>query len=204
MAQNCWKSCEKLLLMIVCEHIKAKGKPDYTPLYLHLEHVSKTIVRLAEEFGFDRETARLGAILHDIGKTSPIFQERLKPDYKTNDFEPVYRHELSSLFFLSLFDENIHPQLIEMIVSHHKSVEKDPRNKGILDLEENIDDVFELHKKDWDNWSKDALEILKSFGIKTHKISIEEAEINYYKAVDYVKANIQKQGYSEWKGLNGS
>lgn len=187
--------------MIVCEHIKAKGKPEFTPLYTHLEHVSKTIVRLAEEFGIDSEIARLGAILHDIGKTSPIFQNRLKADYKKRDFELVFRHELASLFFLSLFDENIHPPLIEMIVSHHKSVENDPRNKGILDLEENIEDVFELHKKDWDDWSKDALEILKSFGIKTYKISIGEAESNYYKALDYVNANIQKQGYSEWKGL---
>ena len=68
--------------MIVCEHIKAKGKPDFTSLYEHLNHVSQAIEIIAESFGFDKEIAKNGAILHDIGKASPIFQKRLSPDYK--------------------------------------------------------------------------------------------------------------------------
>ena len=187
--------------MVICEHIKAKGKPDFTPLHTHLQHVVFAIEKVADSLGFDKEIAKHGAILHDIGKTSPIFQERLLPDYKRKESDKPYRHELASLFFLSLFDETIHPQLIEMVVAHHKSIENDSRNKGILDLEENFEDVITLHSPDWETWSKEALEILTSFGIKTREITIEEAETNYYKAVDYAEETIQKQGYSEWKGL---
>ena len=187
--------------MVVCEHIKAKGKPDFTPLYSHLQHVVLTAEKVADALGFDKQIARQGAILHDIGKASPIFQARLQPDYRRKESDKTYRHELASLFFLSLFDEKIQPQLIEMIVSHHKSVEKDPRLKGILDLEENTENVFAIHSVDWENWSKDALEILKAFGIPIHDISLDEAEKNYYKAVEYAGRNITRQGYSEWKGL---
>lgn len=187
--------------MVVCEHIKAKGKPDYTPLYTHLYQVVKAIEKIADVMGFDKQIAKYGAVLHDIGKTSPVFQERLLPSYQRKESDKPFRHELASLFFLSLFDEEIHPQLIEMIVAHHKSVDKDSRLKGILDLEENIEDVFELHKQNWENWSKDALEILFAFGIEKKEISLNEAEDNYYKALEYVKENISKQGYSEWKGL---
>ena len=187
--------------MVVCEHIKAKGKPDFTPLKVHLDHVVVAIEKAAESYGFDKITARYGAILHDIGKASPIFQERLKSGYRKKENEKPYRHELASLFFLSLFEEKTQPILVEMIVSHHKSIENDPRQKGILDLEENFEDVFALHINNWETWSKDAFQILKSFGIKTRKIDIKEAEDNYYKAVEFAERLVQTQGYSEWKGL---
>jgi len=187
--------------MIVCEHIKAKGKPDFTPLHTHLQHVSLAIEKVADSLGFDKEISKQGAILHDIGKASPIFQKRLSPDYKWKESDKPYRHELASLFFLSLFDEAIHPQLIEMVVAHHKSIENDTRNRGILDLEENVEDVVALHSLNWEIWSKDALKILASFGIKTHEITIHEAESNYYKALDYAEKMVHKQGFSEWKGL---
>lgn len=187
--------------MIVCEHIKAKGKPDFTPLQVHLNQVAIAIEKAADAYGFDIETARYGAILHDIGKASPIFQERLKPNYSKKENEKTYRHELASLFFLSLFEEKIQPILIEMVVAHHKSIVYDSRDKGILDLEENYEDVFALHKNGWDEWSKDALTILNSFGIKIYEITIEEAEANYYKALEYVEEIVKIQGYSKWKGL---
>jgi len=187
--------------MIVCDHIKAKGKPDFTPLHTHLTHVVLAAEKIAENLGFDKTIAKYGAIIHDIGKANPIFQERLKPDYIRKENENTFRHELASLFFLSLFDENYHPFLIEMVIAHHKSVENDPRKKGILDLNENIEDVFGLHISSWDNWSDDALQIMKAFGIKTKQITKEEAEKNYYEALSYIEDNISKQGYSEWKGL---
>jgi len=187
--------------MAVCEHLKAKGKPDFTPLHTHLQHVVLAIEKIADALGFDKEIARYGAILHDIGKASPIFQKRLLPDYRRRDTDKVFRHELASLFFLSLFDEEIYPQLIEMVVAHHKSIKKDAREKGILDLRQNIRDVFALHSKSWESWSKDALKILASFGIETHEISIEEARSNYNKAVNYSNKKVKEQGYSEWKGL---
>lgn len=187
--------------MAVCEHIKAKGKPDFTPLHTHLQHTVMAAEKVADSLGFDRKIARLGAILHDIGKASPVFQQRLNPAYRRKESDKTFRHELASLFFLSLFDFEIHPQLIEMVVAHHKSVENDSRRKGLLDLEENIDDVFAIHNTDWDCWSKDALTILEEFGITVHEISLQEAEANYYIAVNYAQNNITKQGYSEWKGL---
>lgn len=187
--------------MVICENIKAKGKPDYTPLYTHIFHVVTAIEKIAENIGFNKHIAKMGAILHDIGKASPIFQEKLMSDYRRKDGDKVFRHELASLFFISLFDQKIHPHLIEMIAAHHKSVENDPNLKGILDLEENFVDVFDIHKKDWLTWSKEALEILRAFGVMTRDISLEEAKDNYYKVVDYLRGNIQKQSFSEWKGL---
>jgi CRISPR-associated endonuclease/helicase Cas3 len=187
--------------MIICEHIKAKGKPEYTPLHTHLHHVVLAIEKIADKLGFDYEIAKYGAVLHDIGKANPVFQERLLPNYKRKENDKIFRHELASLFFLSLFDEDIHPQLIDMVIAHHKSVENDARQKGILDLEENIDDVFALHIGNWELWSKDAMQILSAFGIETRFISKEEAENNYYKAVDYAENIVREQGYSEWKGL---
>ncbi len=187
--------------MIVCEHIKAKGKPDYTSLQEHLQHVLIATEKVANYLHLNIEIARQGAVLHDIGKASPIFQERLRPSYKPKPGDNPYRHEVASLFFLSLFDDDIHPQLIEMVIAHHKSIEHDTRDKGILDLEENYEDVVKLHIVDWEIWSKDALSILASFGIKTHEISVEEAGQNYYKALKYAQRTVRVQGYSEWKGL---
>ncbi|MFN3556226.1 MAG: CRISPR-associated helicase Cas3' [Bacteroidales bacterium] len=187
--------------MVVCEHIKAKGKPEFTPLHTHLQHVSLAIEKAAIAFGKDPETAKHGAILHDIGKASPIFQERISPDYQRKEGEKPYRHELASLFFLSLFDERIHIPLVEMVVAHHKSLVNDPKQKGILDLEQNFEDVFAIHKKDWEKWSKDAMLILAALGVPTDIITEEKAEENYYKALDISESLVKKQGYSEWKGL---
>lgn len=187
--------------MIVCKHIKAKGKPEFTPLHTHLNHVVMAADKVADTLGFDKTIARYGAILHDIGKASLVFQERLSPEYKRKESDKTFRHELASLFFLSLFDEEIHPQLIEMVAAHHKSVEKDPGKKGILDLEDIVEDVFALHKSEWESWSKDAFKIIEAFGIPIHDISLQEAESNYNKAVKYIQHNIKRQGYSEWKGL---
>ena len=186
-------------MKIPCPHIKAKGHPEETSLYEHLLQVSQATEKIASYLNMNPNVANYGAILHDIGKASPVFQKRLNG--KSSGVYTPFRHEIASCFFLSLFDEDIHPQLIEMVIGHHKSVINDIRDKGILDLEENRDDIFKLHAKDWDVWSKDALTILKSFGIKTREISIEEAEENYEKVLEYCEEKVREQGYSEWRGL---
>ena len=53
-------------------------------------------------------------------------------------------------------------------------------------------DCFGRHSEKFAEWSETALQILEFFGIKTHKISIEEAEINYEFAIEYC----QKKQYN--------
>ncbi len=185
-------------MKIVCPHIKAKGKPEETTLYEHLLFVSEVTERFAKHTGLDTETARLGAILHDIGKTSTVFQKRL---YENKRPDTPFRHEIASCFFISLFEEAIRPSLIEMIIAHHKSVLFDAGAKGLLDLEENRDDTFEIHIHDWNNWKDDALQILSAFGIETKDITEEEAEENYEYVIEYCENIVRQQGYSEWRGL---
>ncbi|HKM94477.1 MAG TPA: CRISPR-associated endonuclease Cas3'' [Prolixibacteraceae bacterium] len=182
----------------ICSHIKAKGLPEETTLYEHLLLVSKAAEKIATYSNMDRETARLGAILHDIGKASTVFQKRLN---ESKIPSTPFRHEIASCFFLSLVEEELHPPLIEMIIAHHKSVLHDLRDKGILDLENTRGDTFKLHIKDWDIWKDDALNLLQSFGIKTRDIGKEEAECNFYNVVEYCEKIVRERGYSPWRGL---
>lgn len=163
----------------------------------HLESVSKVAVVIARHLGMDENLAYKGAIMHDIGKTSPLFQRSMHSGYNPPpDF--VFRHEIASLFFLSLFAENERPAIIDMIVAHHKSVYNDVGRKGLLDLDGDMD-CFGRHSEKFAEWSETALQILDFFGIKTHKISIEEAEINYEFAIEYCQK--KQYNYSKWKGL---
>lgn len=185
--------------MDICHHIKAKGAPESTTLYNHLYHVRLSIEKFAECLDFDVEIAKMGAVFHDIGKASPIFQKRLVSGYRIG--QSTFRHEIASCFFISLIKEKHHPQLIEMIIAHHKSIEGDKKLKGILDLEENEGDVFESHIKAWDIWKPDALKILSAFGIKTRDISYDEAHDNYRKVLNYCETRVKDSGYSRWRGL---
>lgn len=186
-------------MVIICPHIKAKGLPEQTSLYDHLYLVSSVAEKVAENCGFDKETARLGAILHDIGKASTVFQKRLTSNKKP---ETPFRHEIASCFFLSLFDATIHPALIEMVIAHHKSVYLDNKRKGIIDMWENYDDeAFDMHIKDWDHWKGDALEILGAFGIATRDITIDEAKQNFETVLAHCEKTVKTKGYSEWRGL---
>ncbi len=182
----------------ICPHIKAKGKPEETTLHEHLLLVSNVAEKIAVYSNIDPKIARYGAILHDIGKASSVFQKRLITNKKQ---DKPFRHEIASCFFLSLFEQDLHPALIEMIIAHHKSVLCDVGKKGILDLEENRDDSFVLHSKDWESWKKDAFTILSAFGITVHNISIDEAKENYEMVLKYCRNAVNEQGYSEWRGL---
>ncbi len=183
----------------ICPHIKAKGLPEETSLYDHLYLVSTVAKKIAEYSNMDKETARLGAILHDIGKASTVFQKRL---YENKKPDTPFRHEIASCFFISLFDEAIHPALIEMVIAHHKSILHDARKKGILDLMEELDENnFNYHIKNWELWKNDAFEILNAFGIKIYDISIEDAKKNFEKVLEYCENKVRESGYSEWRGL---
>lgn len=165
-------------------------------LVQHLRNVETMIVPIAEHLHLDEATARTGALLHDIGKTSPLFQATLKHDYlRPPGF--VFRHEIASLFFLSLVNEAMRPAVIEMIVAHHKSLRDDVRGLGLIDMDENMD-CFSHHAQQWGEWMPNALAILKELGIDTHPICIDEARANYEEALDYCEQ--PGKGYSLWKG----
>ena len=184
--------------------IKAKGSPDFTTLYDHLLYVSNAAVVFAKHLGLNSEIARMGGILHDIGKVPPIFQERLRPDFVWTDNTLPYRHEITSLFFISLFPDEMKPYLIEMILGHHKSVIRDKGGRGLFDLIEDYgyEEVFEMHGGDFDVWGDTACDILSCFGLKSHRITKKEAFDNYRYVCKYVHENIlNNTGYSEWRGL---
>ncbi|TKK66631.1 CRISPR-associated helicase Cas3' [Ilyomonas limi] len=178
------------------EKLFAKSAPDWTPLIKHTEHVVAATMRFADYLQLDIETARKGAILHDLGKAHHAFQATLLG----RGSKRIYRHEIGSIFFLSIFEQNIHPQLIEMVIGHHKSVKYDAGNKGLLDLISD-DDIEDYHLGEWENWSPKALAILDEFGILTKTISRKEALSNFDKVTDYCKVAVKRNGYSIWRGL---
>lgn len=167
-------------------------------LYQHLKNVADIAVVVSKYLGIDYEIAAEGALLHDIGKASPIFQQSL-----WNSFKPkpgyVFRHEIASLFFISLVGEEHRDAVVEMIVAHHKSVYKDTRELGLLDLEDNMDNCFSIHFNGFSQWSPIALDILSALGFDTHPISEEEARANYYYAVTYCEKKCV--GCSQWRGV---
>ena len=180
------------------EEILAKSEGNGSvSLYQHLKDVADIAVVIAHHEGMDERTALLGALLHDIGKTSNVFQKSLKPTFHPAPHF-VFRHELASLFFLSLVDADCRDAVIDMVVAHHKSVYKDIRELGLLDLEESID-TFGVHTKDFDKWSPVALDILASLGMIVHPITLDDAMDNFDYAVNYCQS--RPLGCSAWKGL---
>lgn len=179
-------------------HILAKHEDNGgLPLIMHLKGVANAAVTIARHVGLDEELAHKGAILHDIGKVSPLFQRTLKHGYI---HQPgfVFRHEIASLLFLSLIPETERPAIIDMIVAHHKSILNDISEKGILDLDDNMD-CFNRHAYKFEEWSPVALTILEKCGMETHSITREEAKSNYEFVIDYCEN--RTLNFSKWKGL---
>ncbi len=180
------------------DYILAKHEDDeIVPLTKHLLDVSSAAVVIAKNVGMNVNIAKKGALLHDIGKVSPVFQATLKQGYvRSPGF--IFRHEIASLFFISLLDEKERNAVIEMIAAHHKSICNDVRELGLIDLDEN-ENSFEIHSKGFEEWSVTALKILSELGLAIHPISIEEAKNNYEYAVEYCES--LKLDCSRWKGL---
>ena len=186
---------------MIWPEIKAKGKPDFTPLITHLQQVAMVAEKVATGIGADVDLACYGAILHDIGKAHPEFQQRLDKEYRIGDLP--FRHEITSCLFISLFDETIRPTLIDMIIAHHKSIRRDAREKGLLDLTEEYEpeEIFEFHSSNWEIWSPKALDILSKLGIKVKPLSPKEAEENFFYVYDYCRKRFKEKGYSIDRGL---
>ncbi len=179
------------------KEIFAKSGPEWTFLATHLEQVAIAAKVFAEYLNLNKTIAFNGAILHDIGKAHPYFQERLKRKTNTRN---VFRHEIASLFFLSAFPREQWDILIEMVVAHHKSVLQDIGEKGLLDLEEN-DDYEGFHLGDWEYWSQEAIQILNKLGVPCQSITKEEALNNLEYCVTYCERVVKTNGYSQWRGL---
>lgn len=180
------------------DEILAKSEQNgQVSLYQHLNDVADIAIIMSKNWGLEEDIAIQGALLHDIGKASPIFQRLLSTSYKPKPGH-AFRYEIASLFFISLVEESHRDAIIEMIAAHHKSVYKDTRELGLLDLDD-MTDCFEEHIKDFAQWSHIALDILKGLGLNVHPISIEEALENYEYAVGYCEK--QKARFSTWRGL---
>ena len=180
------------------EKLYAKSAPEWTTLDVHLQHVAIVAKKFAQYLGMDETTTYYGAILHDIGKAHPVFQKRLKQKESRNN---IFRHEIASMFFLSVFPDTIQDALIEMVIGHHKSVKKDIGEKGLLDLDENSDSYINYHIGKWEEWSGLAIEILNQFGIKCTSITREQAEKNLEYCITYCEKAVKERGYSQWRGL---
>lgn len=181
------------------EYILAKSEQgSVTSLPQHLKDVAEIAMCVASNLNLDPNIAYKGAVLHDIGKASKIFQDTLNPNYvRKPNF--VWRHEIASLFFLQLMPEEDWPMLIDMIVAHHKSVRNDVGRKGLLDLDEDNEDCFDRHAKDFDSWKLIAKGILSEFGIEGEDVSLQKAKLCYDFAIDYCEA--KDLSFSLWKGV---
>lgn len=180
------------------DYILAKSEDLGTvPLSRHLYDVSIVATCVAENLGMSKPIARKGAILHDIGKVSPIFQRTLEHGFmRPPNF--IFRHEIASLFFISLLDDDEKDAVIDMIAAHHKSVYQDVREMGLLDLDE-MENSFAIHSEKFEEWSGTALNILSNFDFEIHAITLSEAKENYEYAISHCsELNLN---CSLWKGL---
>lgn len=184
-------------------HILAKSiENGGMTLESHLGSVASFAVLAARHAGMDIEIARQGALLHDIGKASIVFQRRLKN--RPSPLELPFRHEIASLFFLKLSHPELWPFMVSMIIAHHKSIYKDISTTGIIDLDiEYKEDILQFHLTGFSSWVADALGILTNLNFPgvTHEtvITEDDAREAYFFALDYCKKS--PKGWSPWKGL---
>jgi len=176
-----------------------------TTLLDHTEHVVSAIKCFSKSLGkeFDTNLATKGAILHDLGKAHPYFQNRIKNItakslVEERDDNYVHRHELSSLAFLPAFPRDEWNTLIDMVVAHHKSIVNDSRERGIIDIDNKYRKWIDNHLKDWEEWSRYGFMILNHFGYEANISKNEAADALSY-AVSYCES--KQVGWSPLRGL---
>ncbi|UJP63457.1 CRISPR-associated helicase Cas3' [Mongoliitalea daihaiensis] len=179
------------------EHLLAKSAPEYTSLKDHLLHVSYAAKAFANYLKMDELVAFNGAILHDLGKAHPEFQRRVKGNGQNSK---VFRHEISSLLFLSVFPESEYSALLDMVIAHHKSAKNDAGDKGLLDLENGYD-YIDFHVGNWEQWAPEAFRLIQEIGIQCAPFGEKEARHNLSYAISYCKKQTKTRGYSKWRGL---
>lgn len=179
------------------EILLAKSAPEFTPLRDHLLHVSFAAKAFGRYLNMEESAAFNGALLHDIGKAHPEFQKRVRANGRNSK---VFRHEISSLLFLSVFSENEYPALLDMVIAHHKSAKNDAGDKGLLDLENGYE-YIDYHVGKWDQWSPDAFKLLMDLGVQCIPFGEEIARENLSFAISYCKKQTKIRGFSEWRGL---
>jgi len=178
--------------------IFAKSAPDWTTLLEHTKQVVMATKKIAQYAGYDECIAANGAILHDLGKAHNFFQDRLLG--KANK-KRIFRHEISSLFFLSIFPTEQWHKLIEMVIGHHKSVRNDGSGLGLLDLEE-TEDYIDFHLGKWEEWSRYIIPILNEFDISDGNIPTREQAIrNLNFTINYCEKVSRERDFSPWRGI---
>ncbi|MBZ0181355.1 MAG: CRISPR-associated helicase Cas3' [Melioribacteraceae bacterium] len=170
----------------------------------HTRQVVAAIKSFAKAFALNDETAIKGAIIHDLGKAHPHFQNKIKGInakslFEKNKYDYTHRHEISSLAFLPVFDKDDWDSIIDMVIGHHKSIKKDKAEKGILDLIENDRNMIEHHLEGFESWKTIGNAIINYFGYKTKEISKDEVEKAIKYVIDYCEK--KKTGWSKWRGL---
>lgn len=186
------------------DHILAKSiENGGTTLASHLESVADFAAIAARYAGINPETARLGGLLHDIGKASPLFQKMLRSKC-SSPMDLPFRHEIASLFFLKLTAPELWSPMIDMIVAHHKSIRKDVSGGGILDLDEDYEEgILQFHLSEFSLWAPDAIGILAELNLPGLKqkttVTEQDAREVYYYALNYCRS--MSKGWSVWKGL---
>lgn len=175
----------------------------------HTTHVVEMIKIISDGFShpFKKDLAIKGAILHDLGKAHPFFQKIIsgyKPKslFESRKFKSFqHRHEISSLTMLAAFPKSEWDILIEMVVAHHKSVENDKSQKGIIDLNLNSEDErwIDDHIGEWHLWFPFAKEIIEHFGYECKFLHESDARAGLKYALSYCQQI--EYGWSPWRGL---
>ena len=138
------------------DSFKLLSHPD-TLLIKHLADVAKSVKRRVDDLKIDKEGKDLAikaALMHDFGKASIFFQERLKTGKKSR----FSNHGLISAFFGYFITKN--PYVFMAIRYHHLNLEDCEDMTRVSEKEKEV--LLEIAR----NIDKEVEEIYKVFGIE--------------------------------------